>query len=217
MREYLPWLCQGDVFESVPLPGAGAWGPAVLLTHDCNLDKASGKGDVAIARIQFAPLIDTASNPSLRGQLRKGSLNPPEAVLVGKLPAGWEGFLLLGEMFTLPADHFEPELVTFPPGPENPEPDFPHLRCTREGNRLARMEEVAIRLLHEKMVLFWTRQQLSAAEAVAASVVAGRSVEETKTLLRLSDVEIAEHLNELGQAAARATATVAPPRLPGVP
>lgn len=50
MRPHLPWLGQGDIFRAVPvivvrLVGAGnveaeaTTGPAVLLTHDCAMDK----------------------------------------------------------------------------------------------------------------------------------------------------------------------------------
>lgn len=68
MRSHVPWLGQGDIFANLPIidvavTGAGEVqatvieGPAVLLTHDCDMDKPdNATGLPRIQRMQFARL-----------------------------------------------------------------------------------------------------------------------------------------------------------------
>jgi hypothetical protein len=93
MRNHLPWLGQGDIFSSVPvldvtLSSSGAVqaevaeGPAVLLSHDCDMDKPDRTtGQPRISRMQFARLRSVdATSPTFQTTLRasKNSVGPFE-------------------------------------------------------------------------------------------------------------------------------------------
>ena len=131
-------------------------GPALLLTHDCNLDKARPGSQVRIERLQFLPLADmSVLDRSRQGLLRKEELNPPEAFFVGQV-GRIEAFVLLSEAFWLPASYFALRLEAFADHPEA-EPEARRLVAGRHGNRLGQIEAHRRALLHQKIVAFWTR------------------------------------------------------------
>lgn len=101
MRPAYPWLCQGDVFEQVPVVTfgrneAGAHNfrsdfVAALLTEGCQLDKPRQAGEqLSISFFQLAPIapFETSNiSSSIRGQLRSRRHTNPSGLLrryVGK-------------------------------------------------------------------------------------------------------------------------------------
>jgi hypothetical protein len=167
VREALPWVCQGDLLVSAPqlalameggrLKVSGAHGPALVFTHDCALDKRRGQGSPSIERVQLLPVRDVESQDANRQKLlRDNNVRPYEALYLGSL-GDWEGFVALGELYTVPAGYFEPELRPFPGHPEDPDEE-PHLVFGRHGDRLGRIELDQLALLYEKVLAFWLRR-----------------------------------------------------------
>ena len=164
-----PWLCQGDIWESVPivLPAINASGalevtcdqagPALLATHGCDLDKATGSGRSKIERLQFMPLLALSQQDRNRqALLRREQINPPEAMFVGSVPSIGDAFCLLSEMYWLPARWFDPELISYDDHPDAEEGSR-YLTARHNGDRLGRLEDERVHLLHQKMRAFWTR------------------------------------------------------------
>ena len=165
MRPRDPWLCQGDVFAEVPLPtsilkpgsltfGTGK-GPALLLNDDCILDKRSA-GNPQIKRLNFAPMrvmADQQYHEGKEASLRNGEVNPPDPVYVD-LGAEGEAVALLSETFSLPAGYFG--LVAS----QDPSDQVDDYRLAIEkayrDTRTHSMDPTEVRLLQEKLALFWT-------------------------------------------------------------
>src|SRR4051812_35214894 len=92
-----PWLGQGDVFRTAPIvefdPSGELRlieGPAVLLTHDCVLDKR-GRTDprpavprLHFARVSSAETLDRSRRETLISQAWR--LDPSEVFYLGRLP-----------------------------------------------------------------------------------------------------------------------------------
>jgi hypothetical protein len=161
-----PWLCQGDVFASVPLTvtslvGADGVqcvvreGPALLLTHDCQLDKRG------LSRLVFAPVsspTDAGVTGSNLGQLRKGWLTPPEAIWLPDAGNGEEAVALLGQAFMIPTAYFDLAVEDFSYHLEH-DPELPwHARVRREerDTRAATMSADEAQLMRCKMSAYWT-------------------------------------------------------------
>lgn len=166
MEACKPWLCQGDVFASVPLTVSSLdsdggvrvvveAGPALLLTHDCQLDKAG------LSRMQFAPLSPAEGSgisPSNLGQLRKGWLTPPEAMWLPDAGNGEEAVALLGQAFMIPAGYFDLAVEDFSDHLQH-DPEWPmHAKVRREerDTRAATMSADEAQLLRCKMSAYWT-------------------------------------------------------------
>ena len=135
-------------------------GPSLLVTHSCNLDKRRGSGEVHITRLQFLPLLDVAAEILERqAAVRRDTLNPPEVLYLGAMPGAWEAYVLLSEMYTLPAAMFAPRMETFA-GDHRADPEDPtHLVLGRNADRLGRLSGDRIRILYDKMALFWMRME----------------------------------------------------------
>ena len=168
MREHLPWLSQGDIFTAVPIVTVGlttageikadaAHGPAVLLDHDCALDKASRAGKPTIQTLHFAPLIAVSSQDDDRQRvLRESRLTPYEVMYLGE--CGWfgEAFIVLSHMYPLPTDFFAPRAI---PWPDHPAAVAEERYCTpsRYDERIGKLDDDQLGMLHRKMNAFWTR------------------------------------------------------------
>lgn len=164
-----PWLCQGDIWESVPIlvPDVDTTGElratcdqegtVVLATHGCVLDKATRSGQSTIERLQFLPLLALATQDRNRqALLRREEVNPAEAIFVGDVPGIGEAYCLLSEIYWLPARWFDPELVSFDGHPDAEE-GTKYLTARSGGTRLGRLEDERVSILHQKMRAFWTR------------------------------------------------------------
>lgn len=170
MEDPKPWLCQGDVFQELPLVLAslgtsgvefdtGTTGVALLLTNACQLDKRRGDGTPSVSRLQFAPvhaLADSGLSEGIIGQLRGGWLSPPDAVYIDDPGNGEPAIALLSEAFTIPATYFNLTVADFA-GIAGSDPEDPHHAVARShGDRARTMTEVERQLLHYKMSAFWT-------------------------------------------------------------
>lgn len=165
-----PWLCQGDVFRSVPIvyprqvddqiKFESRSGAALLLTENCQLDKIGpGEGQPAIRRLVFAPIWPlTALATSMQRLLREHQVNPPEGVYLDDIGVGQETTALLGEAYQLPASYFSVSIQDFH-GTPGLEPHAVRLVANRNADRLCSMTTAERLLLHDKMTVFWTRMR----------------------------------------------------------
>lgn len=163
-----PWFSQGDVFAAIPQVSAvvstnsgiewrSAQGPALLITHGCALDKPRASR-ARITSLQFLPLIAVSQQDQNRqAVVRANELEPYEAFYIGDVPGLADSFVMISEVFSLPAKFFEPELVDYS-GHEGVEPDEPpRLTATKNDGRIVRLDERQIDMLHRKIQAFWTR------------------------------------------------------------
>ncbi len=90
------------------------------------------------------------------GQLRRGQLNPPDAIYIDDPGNGEPSVSLLSEAFTLPATYFNLTVADFT-GIPGSDPEDPHHAVARShGERARTMTEGERELLHYKMSAFWT-------------------------------------------------------------
>jgi hypothetical protein len=142
-----------------------SYGPGLLVTHDCHLDKRTKAGVPKADRFQFIPLLDLgAASTDRRALLKKEELVPSEGLFVGTDVAGiQEAYGLLSEIYTLPATYFAPQLQ-FHPGDQGADDDGPHLVATANGDRVGRLEDERLQLLREKLILFFFRAKVAEIE-----------------------------------------------------
>lgn len=177
MREHLPWFSQGDVLTSVPvisvdLDGTGSVstrqvvGPALLLTHGCVLDKATRSGRSTIKRLQFVPLISVGQQEPHRQQvLRNDGLTPYEVLYLGDCGSYGESFVVLSEIFSLPAAVFDVELKDWA-GHAAATAGERYLTPRRNAERIGRLDVPRLELLAYKLIAFWTRRLPKEAELI---------------------------------------------------
>jgi hypothetical protein len=171
MRDHVPWFCQGDIFTSVPivritLTDAGEIraavieGPAVLLTHDCDMDKPdSTTGQPRIERMQFARLRAVDASPaSYQRTLRtnRNNLGPFEALYLGDIANFGESCILLSDPYYIPSAYFLPTFSDYGGHPEATE-GARYITAQLHGSRVGRLDEAQLILLRRKMAAFWTR------------------------------------------------------------
>lgn len=161
-----PWLCQGDLFRSAPVlyyPDLShdflaqlRMGPAMLVTHDCALDKMNSKGVATIERMTFVRIRKLATAPEHRQQLMKTKateLTPLEAQYLGHLEGLGESYVSLSDPYYLPAAYFEGETKGFP-GLDH---DDKRLSIAKHDTRFARLGDEALALFRNKWNGYWTR------------------------------------------------------------
>jgi hypothetical protein len=161
---YDKWLSQGDVFLSLPLVSVGlrndrslhlmqSDGPAVLITHDCVLDKRNKHG-LTIERVHVLPLLTTDGLANARVsnlKAKQGQLQPYEAMYVGALPEVGDCYLLVSNPKVIPAAYFA--LTATDVGDED-------LRATPSAatdSRCGRLHPDDVELLCAKWNAYWTR------------------------------------------------------------
>lgn len=175
MERHRPWLCQGDLFDEVPLctatfkPSTGLifdtskQGAALLIIHGCQVDKRTHSGrTLKVSRLQFVPVLSLASaelNADTVRRLREGDWQPPEAVYLD-LGQGNEGVCLLGEAYPIPAAYFALEPENFKDHPDA-DPENPvHAVPTDHDSRSLTMDASERLVLQAKMAAYWTRSEL---------------------------------------------------------
>lgn len=175
MRAALPWLAQGDVFERVPLivtectesgnvTATISHGPALLLTHDCALDKTNRRAEVRVIRLFFLPLLSlSGATEDQKRELRRDRVQPSESLYVPDAGHFGESYCVLSEAFYLPARIFGLRLTEF--DHREAEPGNLHLEATRHGQRVGRLDTDRLTLLRWKWTAYWTRQLPSDAVA----------------------------------------------------
>ncbi len=134
-------------------------GPAVLLTHDCDMDKPSRDGTPRIERMQFSRLRAFDSLPrdrqqSLRSQ--QSSLGPFEALYLGDVGSFGESFILLSDPYYIPRGYFSPGFQDYPDHPDA-EGEAKYLTALLHDTRIGRLEAEQLDLLRRKMAAFWAR------------------------------------------------------------
>lgn len=167
MRPALPWLCQGDIFKSVPVPVVEAdatgqlcvtydsRGPALLITHDCTLDKTNRALEVKVRRLFFLPLVAlSVASRDQEAALRRNQVFPAESLFLPGAGEFGDCFVVLSSAYYLPADLFNLRLTKF----EHPEAeDAHHLEAMANGDRPCRLDADALDLFRQKWSVFWTR------------------------------------------------------------
>ncbi len=168
MRPALPWLSQGDIFIDVPIviteagttPGGVnasiESGPAVLVSHDCVLDKTNRRFGVRIHRMFFLPLLSISVAGDSATTIRRDRHEPVEYLYVPDAGRFGECFCLLSEAYYLPATIFRPRLAEFEHA--HAEPGRRHLEATARAGRVGRLDAERLELLRDKWTGFWTRR-----------------------------------------------------------
>lgn len=173
MRNYLPWLCQGDVFGNVPVLDVAIdgdinisarmmFGPAVLMTHDCAMDKPDKDGRPRVEFLQFARLRSMASLPEgKRNNLRgaRAKVPPFEAMYLGEVAEFGEAFILLTDPYFLPSRYFSLAFVNYRDHVAADPQVSDYITPRSADSRVGRIDEEQIDLLRRKMMAFWTRFQ----------------------------------------------------------
>jgi hypothetical protein len=170
LRDHLPWLCQGDIFAAAPvidvilssaneLQVSLPTGPAVLITHDCAMDKPNRSGRPRVERLQFVRLraVD-ALPPEQRNSLRgsRTRLPPYEALHLGDIADLGESFILLSDPYYLPAAYFA---LSFEDYSQHPQagPDARYITPSLHDTRLGCLDAEQVELLRRKLIAFWAR------------------------------------------------------------
>lgn len=163
-----PWLSQGDIFANtfvLDYPNFGddrvlpqlRNGPAMLVTHDCDLDKTTGRGVSKIERLAFVRLRDVESLPTDRAQLIRssyGKLEPYEAQYLGEIPGIGESYVMVSDPYFVPARNFKYEIREY----TDHEPPNRHFTLTEGDSRRFKLSETEIALYRAKWTAHWTRQ-----------------------------------------------------------
>lgn len=158
-----PWLCQGDLFVPAPLVTTNATvsalasevlsGPAMLVSHDCSLDKVNKRGEMQATQATFLPLRAVSLLEGNRATiLRSNNLTPYDVLYVGTLPDVGEAYVSLAHASTVVLDYFAPELRDFPG-----EDEF-HLVATHNDSRVGSLAADQLELLRSKWNAHWTRR-----------------------------------------------------------
>lgn len=169
MESTRPWLAQGDVFSKIPvldlalqgqaLAASLPQGPAVLLTHDCGMDKCNADGTPKLERLQFAPVRSISALPKDRvGNLRaaKDKVAPFEALWLGDLGVLGESFLLLSEPYFLPSEYFGTRCVQYEEAADDGS-NAPRGTPLVEDSRIGKIPGDRLTFLRRKMIAYWTR------------------------------------------------------------
>lgn len=158
------WLSQGDVFSDIPLVdtylGVGAGvsiaalprGHALLITHDCVLDKCNRRGTSQVEHLSFLRLIDVEAQPATkRGDLRRtrDDDQPYRALYIGDVEGFGEAFVDLNAPFTHPAQHFGTEAREHDDGDRR-------LAATINEKRAGRLSDELVQLFRLKWNANWT-------------------------------------------------------------
>ncbi|MDX6744982.1 hypothetical protein [Actinocorallia sp. A-T 12471] len=174
MRPHLPWLCQGDIFSDAPIvdiaaQGTGGleasliYGPAILITHDCAMDKPDKDGNPRVQHFQLVRLRSMSALPQdRRGNLKGGRAKVPpfEAMYVGDVGDLGESFILLSDPYFLPAGYFAPGFVDYRGHAEADPQVTNYITPLLNDSRIGRLEEDQIQLLRRKIIAFWTRMDV---------------------------------------------------------
>lgn len=171
-----PWLSQGDLFMSVPivdvtmplartLSASFQRGPAMLVSQDCVLDKAS-RGRPTIERLAFIPVRRTDSLPSDRvaglramdAKPRPECLQPFAAQYLGEIEQLGDTYVLMSDVFSLPVEYFDVALTNF--GLDAEGTPQVHLSVPGTFDRSMRLGPDDLDLFQHKYSIFWTRLEL---------------------------------------------------------
>ncbi len=170
LRESSQWLGQGDIFSSAPVldvaegaPNLVAefrTGPAMLVTHDCAMDKATNAGAMTVERLAFVRLRSVDALPKQRADLlrsRAHERQPYEAQYLGHVPTLGEMYVLVSDPYFVPIHHFGGLLREFD-GPDRDGDRVNFLVATTNDSRVASLADTHLELFRDKWNIQWTRR-----------------------------------------------------------
>ncbi len=156
-----PWLCQGDIFASVPILEfieSNVYGPAMLVTFGCVIDKRNNAGKSRVSHLSFLPVRSVASlQPDQQRLIRMSpsELRPYAALYLGQLGGLGESYVNLVEPFSLPASMFSVRMHDFSMMlPEERDPM--RLVSQANGDRLHALTDDHLDLFLNKWRAHWT-------------------------------------------------------------
>jgi hypothetical protein len=123
------------------------------------MDKVNREGVPGVERLNFLPLLSVEAAPAdRRGLLRRGRLEPFEPFYLGNVPEVGESYVVLSEVYALPAAYFGPSIQSFEDHPSAAEDAQRYLVATRNDSRLARLSDEQLEMLKDKVNAYWTRR-----------------------------------------------------------
>ncbi|BBX75453.1 hypothetical protein MSHI_33590 [Mycobacterium shinjukuense] len=131
-------------------------GPAMLVNHDCALDKMNSRGEATIERLSFVKVHNLSTAPDHRQNLLRtnaSQLKPFEAHYLGHVPGLGESYVVLSDPYHLPADYFGVEARSFP----NLVAGEKRLAITNHDTRIGRLSDESLTLFRMKWNAYWTR------------------------------------------------------------
>lgn len=162
------WLSQGDVFQSVPILGLVLdeqlraeiqYGPAMLMTHGCAMDKPSGRSlRPRVPHLHFAPvrsILTLTRDRQFELRRRRWRVDPSQVAFLGELPDIGEGYANFSEVYALPAEFFDLTLEVPHEAPCEPA----RLRLRSDDVRIASLTSDAAQLVRLKLAKYWARLQ----------------------------------------------------------
>lgn len=161
LRDRLPWLCQGDIFANSPIvdvsvtattevQAAVISGPAVLLTHDCDMDKPNRDGTPRVERLQFARLRAVDALPVDRQRTLRSSsdkIAPYEVLHLGDVPDFGESFILFSDPYYFPTVHLEARFVDY--DSDGTQEAGRYLTAQKNDSRIGRLDVAQLALMRQ--------------------------------------------------------------------
>lgn len=168
-----PWLSQGDLFREVVISRIGVEnglaaagierGPALLMSHDCVLDKKRKSNGREVSRVEFLTFVPVRGvgqlNPDKARALREfGSalgVRPYEALYLGEVDGLGETWASLAHPYTIPALLLGAELRVFTAS-ETGEDEDTRLVASIGDTRIGKLSAAGMALLRRKWMAQWT-------------------------------------------------------------
>lgn len=170
MEDHAAWLCQGDVFQQLPIfrfvvtnngidiERTRDIGAAILLTEGCQLDKKS-QGISTIETLSFAPIyaLDDSiiSDSDHQRILRNGRKKLYGVLYVSDAGDGGEGVAFIRDTYGLPASYFGLQLQDF--GVDG-QKDL-RARAMSNDSRSGTLDAEERDLMRWKLAAFWSGSQ----------------------------------------------------------
>lgn len=175
MDAHRQWLSQADVFAEAPilsvtltgeqLESSVINGPALLLTHDCAMDKAHADGRPKLEWLQFTRLRLASDLPAeRRGNIwrARDDVAPYDVMWLGDVGFG-DCYVVLSSPYFVPMEYFDVSCVQYEEQVDD-RPNLPRATPGRNDSRRGRLEADRLFLLRQKLLIFWTRFEPPAAQ-----------------------------------------------------
>lgn len=169
MDEHRPWLGQADVFSNAPilqvtlaeerLTSEILYGPALLLTHDCAMDKATADGLPKTDWLQFARIRLASQLPDQRrGNVwrARDDVPPYDVMWLGEVGAFGDCYMVLSDPYHVPVEYFDTRCIQYDEQVDD-RPNLPRATPRRNDSRMGRLPPDRVFLLQQKMLIYWTR------------------------------------------------------------
>lgn len=168
-----PWLSQGDLFREVIISRVGVEdglaavgverGPALLMSHDCVLDKKKKSNGREVSRVDFLTFVPIRGfaqvNPGKARALREFGaaldVRPYEALYLGEVDGLGETWVSLAHPYTIPALLLGTELRAFTDA-ETGDGNDTRLVASIGDTRVGKLSPGGVTLLRKKWMAQWT-------------------------------------------------------------